>query len=464
MRTQKPAAQAIDPGLVERYDRPGPRYTSYPTAVQFHEGFTHTDYAPLLHGLDAGDQLSLYVHLPFCEHRCTFCGCHVVATRHREVAAEYLDYLEKEIDLVCDSLPGPTSVSQLHLGGGTPTYYSPAQLQRLYDHIAHRFEILPDAEKAIEIDPRVTSHDHIDTLVRIGFNRLSMGVQDFDPVVQEAIGRDQNAESTQQLFVHCRRRGFDSINLDLIYGLPHQSAASFSETIASVLTLMPNRLALYSYAHVPWIRGNQKKMDADALPSREAKLELFELAREAFIENGYQQIGMDHFALQDDEMSRARRQHQLYRNFMGYTVKRSSALIGFGISSIGEVDGAFIQNAKKLSTYYSMLNSGQLPVEKGYELTADDRVRRSVILSLMCNLHVNFAEVESMFGVRFRDYFALELEELCRGPALDNLVVVDDEDIAVTATGQLFLRNICMTFDRYIRENPPQKPTYSRTV
>ncbi len=454
----------INADLVARYDRPGPRYTSYPTAVEFREGFTHADYVPLLRGCGSDNQLSLYIHLPFCEHRCTFCGCHVVATRHRDVAAEYLDYLEKEIDLVCEHMPQRPLVSQFHLGGGTPTYYSPAQLQRIHDYVGQRFEILPDAKKAIEIDPRVTTHEHVDTLARMGFNRLSMGVQDFDPIVQEAIGRGQDAESTQRLFVYCRRHGFDSINLDLIYGLPHQTVSSFAETVAAVPTLMPDRLALYSYAHVPWIRGNQKKMDTDALPSRETKLQLFELARAMFVENGYQQIGMDHFALQDDEMARARCQHELYRNFMGYTVKRSSTLMGFGISSIGEVGGAFIQNAKKLSTYYAMLDRGELPVEKGYELSEDDSVRRSVILSLMCNLYVDFAQVEAMFGIRFREYFSLELEELRDGPALDSLVVIDEKDIAVTAVGQLFLRNICMIFDRYLREKPPEKPMYSRTV
>ena len=460
----RPSALTIDAGLLKRYDRPGPRYTSYPTAVEFREGFSHAEYAPLLEGVAPADELSLYVHLPFCEHRCTFCGCHVVATRHRDVAAEYLDYLEREIDLVCQHLPGRPAVSQFHLGGGTPTYYSPGQLQRVHDYIAERFELLADAERAIEVDPRVTTHEHIDALAEMGFNRLSMGVQDFDADVQEAIGRGQDAQSTQQLFVYCRRRGFDSINLDLIYGLPHQTVASFMATIEAVLTLKPDRVALYSYAHVPWVRGNQKSMDTAALPSQDAKLELFGIARGAFIESGYEQIGMDHFALKDDEMSHARRGHTLHRNFMGYTVKRSATQLGFGISAIGEVGGAFAQNAKKLSTYYRVLDSGKLPVEKGYELSADDSARREVILSLMCNLYVDFALIESAFDLSFRDYFSLELEELRGGPTGDKLVVVNDESIAVTALGQLFLRNICMTFDRYLREKPPATPTYSRTV
>ena len=454
----------IDPGLVARYDRPGPRYTSYPTAVEFREGFTHTNYAPLLGGCSSDDQLSLYVHLPFCEHRCTFCGCHVVATRHHDVAARYLDYLEKEIDLVCEHMPQRPPVSQFHLGGGTPTYYSPTQLQRINDHIEQRFEILPDAEKAIEVDPRVTSHEHVDTLARMGFNRLSMGVQDFDPVVQEAIGRHQTEEETRQVYAYCRQKGVASINVDLIYGLPGQTLASFERTLDAVVEMRPDRLAVYSYAHVPWIRGNQKRIDEAMLPQRDDKFALLASAIRAFSEAGYDMLGMDHFALPDDELAQALEERRLHRNFMGYTVQRSPTMLGMGISAIGEASGAYIQNQKKLSTYYADIDAGRLPVERGYGTSEDDQLRKHVILELMCNLYLDRADVEAHFGIDFAETFAIELDELAAGPVKDGFVIITDEAIEVTAEGQLFVRNVCMPFDRYLREKSRSKPTFSRTV
>lgn len=454
----------IDSELLQRYDRPGPRYTSYPTAVEFSEDFGAGDYAAALDRLDPGSEISLYAHLPFCEHLCTFCGCHVVITRKRDVAAEYLDYLDREIDLVRRRLPPDLQVVQYHWGGGTPTYYTPDQLRQLHQSVSSRFDIQPNAEVAVEVDPRVTTREHVDALMEMGFNRLSMGVQDFTPDVQEAIGRDQTEAETRELFDYCRHKGFESINIDLIYGLPRQTEKSFVRNLETLLDLRPDRVAVYSYAHVPWIKGHQKRMDTDLLPTRDEKFALFAAAKRAFGDSGYRQIGMDHFALPDDELSVALGERRLHRNFMGYTVQRAPVTIGLGVSAIGEVGGAYVQNKKKLSTYYNSLEADELPVGKGYGLSQDDRLRRHVILELMCNLYLDIEETERLFDIDFADYFSVELSELADGPEKDGFLRLLPGSIEVTPKGQLFIRNVCMAFDRYLREKPRPGPTFSRTV
>ena len=454
----------IDSTLLQRYDRPGPRYTSYPTAVEFSDDFGAADYTRHLDALEADSEVSLYAHLPFCEHRCTFCGCHVVITRKRDVAAKYLEYLYREIELVADRLPSGLKVVQYHWGGGTPTYYAPDQMLSLHEHVSARFDFQPGAEIAVEVDPRVTTKEHVDALVEMGFNRLSMGVQDFNADVQEAIDRNQGEEETRELFAYCQARGLNSINIDLIYGLPRQTETGFASNLESVLDLRPARVALYSYAHVPWIRGHQKRIDTDLLPSRDEKFALFAMAMRAFRDSGYHQIGMDHFALPDDELSLALERRTLHRNFMGYTVKRAPVMIGLGVSAIGDVGGAYIQGKKKLSTYYDSLDAGVLPVEKGYALSRDDQIRRHVIIQLMCNLYLDTREVEQLFGIDFADYFAVEIPELAAGPEQDGFVVTSPEAIEVTPIGQLFIRNVCMIFDRHLREKPREGPTFSRTV
>jgi len=459
-----PAAVPVE--LLAKYDRPGPRYTSYPTAVEFHEAFGADTYRDRL-ALAADDwqsPLSLYVHLPFCEERCTFCGCTVVITRKREVAARYLEYLEREIDLVARALGRRRRVRQYHWGGGTPTYLSTDQIDRLHGVIAERFDILPDAEVAIEVDPRVTSLAQLETLRRHGFNRLSMGVQDFTPEVQTAVNRVQSEASTQAIFDEARRLGFTSINIDLIYGLPLQTRESFGRAVDAVIAMRPDRVAVYSYAHVPWIRAHQKRLAADALPTGARKLELFLEARQRFVESGYAELGMDHFALPGDELARAADAHVLHRNFMGYTTHPAPDLIGVGLSAIGDVCGAFAQNVKKLSTYYDALDAGRFPTERGYALDPDDRLRRHVIAELMCNLHLDCREVERRFGIRFDEYFGPELEELARGPAADGLVAVDGGSIDVTPAGRLLLRNVAMIFDRHLRQRRTEQPVFSRTV
>jgi oxygen-independent coproporphyrinogen-3 oxidase len=454
----------ISAELLQRYDRPGPRYTSYPTAVEFHEGFSDAEYAGRLQQLTSGRQISLYIHLPFCEHRCTFCGCNVVITRKRDVAARYLEYLEREMALVRRHLPDLPPVIQHHWGGGTPTYFAPEQLRWLHEAAGRHFSILPEAEIAVEVDPRVTTREHIDLLAELGFNRLSMGVQDFTPEVQEAIGRNQDEESTCRLYEYSRRRGFESINIDLIYGLPRQNSESFARSLASILRLRPDRVALYSYAHVPWIKGHQKRIDTDLLPKGMAKLELFAQAIRAFRAGGYRQIGMDHFALPEDELSLALEERRLHRNFMGYTVHRAPTMVGLGITAIGDVDGAYVQNCRKLSTYYGALDENRLPVEKGYVLSRDDHVRRFVITELMCNGFLRVGEVEERFGIGFAEYFAPELRELEAGPAADGLLEVRAGELEATALGGLFIRNISMVFDRHLREQKRDRPTFSRTV
>jgi oxygen-independent coproporphyrinogen-3 oxidase len=464
MARETPTAK-VTAELLRRYDRPGPRYTSYPTAIEFNESFDCGAYEGRLAEADGLDEpLSLYVHLPFCQERCTFCGCHVIINKKAGVAQRYLDYLEREIELIASRLPHRRRVNQLHWGGGTPTYHTVAEMRELMEAIRAQFRILPDAEVAIEVDPRVTSREQIDYLREAGFNRLSMGIQDFTPEVQAAIARNQGLEETIELYEYCRKAGFDSINVDLIYGLPMQSIEMFAKNLDQIVGMRPDRVAVYSFAFVPWIRGNQKKTDPATLPTPAVKFELFGQAMAAFLEAGYRQIGMDHFALPDDEMSVAQGQGRLQRNFMGYTVMPAADQIGLGVSSIGDVRGAFAQNVKKLSTYYQALDAGRLPIERGYILDDDDKLRRHVITNLMCNFVLDIPAVEAKFGIRFAERFALELGELDE-PVGHGFVEVDETAIRVTQMGRLFVRNICMIFDRYLRAKQADgKPTFSRTV
>ena len=457
----------VDLDTVRRFDRPGPRYTSYPTAVEFHEGVGEDSYREKLRQADAngaGSPLSLYAHLPFCEHRCLFCGCHVVITPHMPVAEKYLEYVKVEIDRVAALLPKRREVVQMHWGGGTPTYFSPDQLSDLMARYREHFDFIDGAELAIEVDPRVTSSHHLDRLVELGFNRLSMGVQDLTPEVQKAITRDQTYEQTAELMGYARKIGFtEGINLDLIYGLPLQRLETFQINLDQVLSLRPDRVAVYSFAYVPWIRGHQKKMDKDSLPSPEVKLQLYLKAMERFLDEGYEPIGMDHFALPDDELAVAAREGRLSRNFMGYTVTPASDMVAFGVSGIGEVQGAFFQNRKKLSTYYEALDGGGLPVEKGYALDRDDQIRQHVIKQIMCNFKVVKADVNRRFGIDFDEYFRSSLDALHEVRDA-GFVEIDSDVLRVKEEGRLFVRNVCMAFDRYLEAKAAAKPVFSRTV
>jgi oxygen-independent coproporphyrinogen III oxidase len=441
--------------LLRRYDRPGPRYTSYPTAVEFNASFGDAEYREhlALASASGGDPLSLYVHLPFCEQRCTCCGRTVIITQKREVAVRYIDYLDRELEMLAAALGDRRRLVQHHWGGGTPTYLSLEQIERLHQAVTRRFDVDVNAEQAIEIDPRVTSRPQLDLLRRLGFNRLSMGVQDFTPEVQAAINRRQRAA------------GFESINIDLVYGLPRQQRATFEQSLRTVVDMRPDRVAVYSYAHVPWLRPHQRAINAADLPDRDLKFELLDTAIECFLRAGYEPIGLDHFALPGDELAVAAHQRRLHRNFMGYTTRLAADMVGVGASAIGDVRGAFAQNEKTLSRYYAALDAGRFPIERGYLLSADDAVRRHVITELMCNGHVSRASVSERFAIDFDSYFASELQLLQEpgGPISDGFLTVGDDGLTTTIEGRPFIRNICMAFDAYLPSHG-DRPVFSRTV
>jgi oxygen-independent coproporphyrinogen-3 oxidase len=458
--------------LLRRYDRPGPRYTSYPTAVEFSAAFGEPQYRERLARANAHSDapLSMYAHLPFCEQRCLFCGCNVVITRHRDVAAHYLDHVLMEVDLLASHLPDRCRISQMHWGGGTPTYYPMADLERLFRAIAARFSFDRHAEIGIEVDPRVTTDEHVTGLRALGFNRLSMGVQDFAPEVQQAVHRIQGFDLTRRLVERARAEGFSSINVDLIYGLPHQTIAGFSRTLEQVIAIRPDRVAVYSFAYVPWIKAHMKQFPEGALPDAALKLELLGRTIDAFVAAGYRFIGIDHFALPEDELARAAAAGTLHRNFMGYTVQSAGDMVALGVSGIGDLQDAFVQNVKKLPDYYDAVRAGRFPVERGIALDRDDAVRRHVITQIMCNARLDVRDVERRFGLVFAEAFAEELAELTGegSPAEDGLVTVRPDAIEVTPVGRLFVRNVAMVFDRYLRARAAagagSRPVFSRTV
>ena len=454
--------------LLARHDRPGPRYTSYPTAVEFHEGFGPLDYAERVAdaATRANDPLSLYVHLPFCEHRCSFCACHVVVTQTNSVADAYLIHLAAEARTVATALGDRRILEQYHWGGGTPTFHSPATLARLHEQLLSDFELAPGAEVSIEVDPRVTTEEHLATLRQVGFNRLSMGVQDADDRVQSLIGRHQTWEQTEDLSEAARRLGYESINVDLVYGLPGQDDVSFARSLDLVIGLRPDRVAVYSFAFVPWMRPHQNRIDVGLLPDADLKFRLLSMAISRFGDAGYHQIGMDHFALPDDELATAYANRTLSRNFMGYTTKRGTEIIGLGTSAISDVAGAYAQNHRRLASYYEAVHAGELPVERGIALDADDRLRRFVITELMCNGRLDANEVAERFGVSLTEYFASELAELHAPGGLveAEFVQTDDDGIEATATGRLFIRNVAMVFDARLRTGTADAPVFSRTV
>ncbi len=460
-------SQAVDLDLLRRYDRPGPRYTSYPTAVEFHEGFGAGSYATHLAAAAAMPDapLSLYVHLPFCESRCAFCGCSVIVTSKRQVAEQYLAYLFREIGMVARG-PRAGAVRWCSTTGvaARPAISRPTRCGRCTRRCRRHFTIDPAGELALEVDPRVTSSEQLETLRALGFNRLSLGVQDFDPDVQQAVNRIQGVDATRALVAHARALGFASINVDLIYGLPRQDVDSFGRTVETVIDLRPDRVAAYSFAHVPWIRAHQKLLKVEELPSADRKLQLFVAARARFLAAGYRPIGMDHFALPDDELARAAEAGTLHRNFMGYTTRPAPDMVGFGVSAIGDVAGAFAQNTKKLSAYYQAIDAGRLPVQRGYVLDEDDVLRRHVVTQLMCNLQLDTRATARRFDIVFDTYFAVERRELAEGPMAHGFLRDEGGVLRVTPTGRLFVRNICMIFDRHLREKRGETPVFSRTV
>ena len=456
----------LTPALLQRYDRPGPRYTSYPTAPLFSEDYDQAAYRDrLAEAAKRPDEpLSMYVHLPFCHERCTFCGCNVVISPHRGPEEDYLDTLEAELDLLAAALGDRRTLNQLHWGGGTPTFLSPDQCERLFAAISSRFPIADDAEVAIEVDPCVTTMDHLETLAGLGFNRISMGLQDTDPEVQRAVKRIQPLELTREHVDAARGLGFDSVNIDLIYGLPLQTEASFRECVRSVIAeLLPDRVACFSYAHVPWIKPHQKQLDEAQLPGGWEKFSLFTGAAEEFVEAGYTFVGFDHFARPDDELARALAEDRIHRNFMGYTVMPAADQVGVGVTSIGDVAGSYAANVRKLPAYKRAIEAGRLAVDRGLVRTDEDDLRRAVIHRIICTLKLDFGWVAENFGIDPREHFDDALAQL-RPMADDGLVEVRDDGLRVTPRGRFFLRNLCMPFDAYLGDTRPDGPKYSRTV
>jgi len=450
--------------FLAKYNRPGPRYTSYPTAPVWDDKFHQADLEEFLHNAEsAATPVSLYMHLPFCESLCLFCACNVVIQKDKKAAIPYLESLKAEINHVSQFVSRQREVVQFHWGGGTPTYLSPAQLQDLFGHTRERFSFAANAEIGIEVDPRVTTQEHLATLRKLGFNRLSMGIQDFTPEVQKAINRVQPFELTRDLIVEARRLGFDSVNVDLIYGLPYQTAASFAETIDKVLELNPDRIAMFSYAHVPWLRKQQGAFQGH-LPEGMEKFHIFKTGVRKFTDAGYLYIGVDHFARSGDELAVAQTNRTLHRNFQGYTTKAGADLYGMGVSAISSVGEAYAQNDRALATYQSAVAERGLATMRGYRLNYDDLLRREVITRLLCHTVVRKREIENTFQIRFDDYFHAELAEL-RAMRDDGLVLLSDDEIRVTPLGRIFIRNLAMPFDRYLREQKmDSRPLFSKTL
>jgi len=450
--------------LIKKYDRPGPRYTSYPTAPEWTDAFQADRYVEHLARADA-DQgpLSVYVHLPFCREMCRFCGCNVVATHDRSRADAYLDLLEKEVALVAAKLPNRRAVSQLHWGGGTPTFLDSKQLTRCHDILARHFEFTADAEKAIEIDPAITAKEQLDTLSGLGFNRVSMGVQDFDAKVQEVVGRIQGEKETRELVEHARKLGFKGVNLDLIYGLPYQTPDTWTDTLGRILAIHPDRMAVFGFAYVPWSKPHQRLLPQEALPKTEQRVELFLAAVDAFTKAGYRLMGLDHFALESDEMARAQREGYLTRNFQGYTVRPAADTVAFGMSSISDIGGAYAQNSHRLKDWGDKVAAGEIPVERGASVSADDVMRRFVINRVMCLLRLDLREVEQKFGPQARADVATSLRKGVDELVQDGLVTFDGEVLRVLPLGQLLVRNVAMLFDAYLDKEGGKKQ-FSRTV
>lgn len=444
---------SVTPEMLRKFDVSGPRYTSYPTADRFVEAFTDKDYKQALEQRRIGGMalpLSIYVHIPFCESLCFFCACNKIVTKHHERSAEYLRYLSAEIDLHVKHLSNRQTISQLHLGGGSPTFFSDEELTQLMQLLRRNFVLSPEGEYSIEVDPRTVNDSRLRYLAALGFNRLSFGVQDFDPEVQKAVHRIQPAEQVFALVKTARRLKFESINVDLIYGLPKQIPESFAHTLSQVAALKPDRIALYAYAHLPERFKPQRRILAAELPTGSDKVAMLANAISIFLSAGYVYVGMDHFALPTDSLAIAKRQGRLHRNFQGYSTQPECDLISLGVSAIGRVGATYSQNAKTLEEYYDYLDQGRFPVVRGLALTRDDLVRRAVIMALMCQGELQFESIELAFMIDFKTYFATELEAL-RVLERTGLVAFEDSGIQVTDNGWFFVRAIAMLFDRYLQ-------------
>ncbi len=452
-----PNLDSIMPGVstetLKKYDVSGPRYTSYPTADRFVEAFTQDAYMLALEqrrAIAATQPLSIYVHIPFCESLCFFCACNKIVTKHHERSAEYLRYLNREIDLHIEHLGAGQTISQLHLGGGSPTFFSDEELAELMSILKRNFVFSPSGEYSIEVDPRTVNEQRLKHLAGLGFNRLSFGVQDFDPEVQKAVHRIQPAEQVFSLVEAARRYQFESVNVDLIYGLPMQTPESFKRTLAQVVELSPNRIALYGYAHLPERFKPQRRISEYELPAAADKISMLGSALKAFIDAGYVYVGMDHFALPDDDLAIAKRQGRLHRNFQGYSTQPDCDLISLGVSAIGRVGGTYSQNAKTIEEYYDHLNHGRFPVVRGLALSRDDIVRRAVIMAIMCQGALQYESIELAYMLDFKKYFADEMVAL-KALEKTDMLVLEEDGLQVTDTGWFFVRAVAMVFDKHLQ-------------
>jgi oxygen-independent coproporphyrinogen-3 oxidase len=450
---------SVDLDLIRKYNVPGPRYTSYPTALQFTEDFDRQDLIKQIHtNNEKTDPLSLYFHLPFCETLCWFCGCTTVISSDHSRSNPYLDHLEKEIQITAPKINPEREIVQLHFGGGSPNYLSPSQIRRLGKSIHENFRFASDAELSVELDPRRLTKDHVDAFNEMGVNRASFGIQDFNPKVQEAVNRIQPKEVSDQAITWIREAGYKSLNIDLIYGLPYQTAESFQETLDLALTSRPDRFAIFSYAHVPWMKPAQKLLKI--LPEPETKLEMLKRTIETLTANGYAYIGMDHFAREDDELAIAQRNKTLQRNFQGYSTRGGADIYGFGMSSISQTDSHYRQNYKALPSYYAAVEKGELPISKICTLSPDDLIRRETIMRLMCDLELNYENLSSLLHIDFADYFSKEITTFGDAEE-DGLLTINDQGIKVTDSGRMLIRNLAMRFDAYLK---PAESRFSRTI
>ncbi len=445
----------LTPELLTRFDVPGPRYTSYPTADRFVEAFSQVDLHQALdvrnHGLGQKNRpLSIYVHIPFCESLCYYCACNKIITKHHEKAEPYLRYLAKEVELYTSSIGIGQSVSQLHLGGGTPTFLSDDELRELMAVLKRSFSFVAGGEYSVEVDPRTVNDERLALLYELGFNRLSFGVQDFDPEVQKAVHRIQPAEQVFALVASARKMGFESINVDLIYGLPKQTPESFDRTLKQINELRPDRIALYAYAHLPERFKPQRRILAAELPVASSKIAMLSRSMDALMNAGYVYVGMDHFALPDDALAVAKRQGRLHRNFQGYSTQPDCDLIGLGVSAIGRMGGTYSQNAKTMEEYVDMLDNGNLPIVKGLALSRDDLIRRAWIMAIMCQGHIQFDAFNEAWLIDAKKYFAPELGQL-ETLQSQGLVELTDGGLQVTPMGWFFVRGVAMVFDKYLQ-------------
>jgi oxygen-independent coproporphyrinogen III oxidase len=453
----------FDLDLIHRYDKSGPRYTSYPTALELHDGFSEADYRRHIAQSNAsGGPLSLYFHIPFCDTVCFYCACNKIITKNRAHAVPYLENLYQEMAMLGGLFDNSRTVNQLHWGGGTPTFLSFAQMQELMQTTRRHFNLRNDdqGEYSIEVDPRETNEQTVAQLRELGFNRISLGLQDFDPAVQKAVNRLQSKEQTFAVLEAARKEGFRSTNIDLIYGLPLQTVETFAETLEQILAYAPERFSIFNYAHMPNRFKTQRQINDADMPTPATKLDILQMVGKKLSDAGYVYIGMDHFAKPDDELAVAQREGKLYRNFQGYSTHSDCDLIGLGVTSIGRVGDAYMQNYKELDEYAASIAAGKLPVFRGVELDADDKLRRAVISQLICHFELHFSKIEAEFNVVFAEYFATELQQL-QAMQADGLLTVNDKCIQVLPGGRLLIRNICMVFDKYLAQKQQQ---FSRVI